>query len=1044
MAIAGVFVGVAAHEDPRIPPLHFAKRDARRLEALFADGNAVEGAGTTTLLVDEGATSSAVLVAIAAGVATVAAGKASLLLVHLSCHGTPSGGIVTYDTDLKALDETTLLPKDLANALAPLDVGQVVLTLDCCFGGAVQGMEGSPNKEAFDELVRTLAGEGRFVAWAAGPQELAYESSKLGHGYLSFALAKALESARASGRIVMPVLTWLSDAIGIAAQQISSRGLPQTPGMIAVTTASAVLPVPAVGPRQRGFAHEDGILGVTDAVQDLAQYGFVDPELTAVQQRIGAHNGLNQLQRDAIAPGGLLVGQSVLVKAPTSGGKTLIGELAALQQVRHGMRAVIVLPMRALVNEQVSSFRDAYAALGVRVIGSTGELVADDDQFFLGQYDVAFITYEKLLTGLGSHPTLINGIGAVILDEIQLIGDASRGKTVELLLMRFRRAIASDGALQLIVLCGEVGKLNQFEAWLNCTPIGPGVRPIPLTLGVVAPSGKVRSKAQDSEQEGSFELPEITVAGNLTPKEKTIVRIVLKVLRDGGHVLVFAGTKRMVVRLAEVLAAELELAPVTRVVELLEEVAETDRHRATQKLLGTVRNGVGFHLADLERSERLAVEGAFRAGDLRVLVSTTTLAMGINTPADTVIIADTVIGRDTPLSVPLYRNMSGRAGRSIPGGPEAGTSYLVADNDLVVESLWQRYVLGEPELLGSGLSEMSLEDLIVGIVLMRTKATVVDLVADTRGTYWGHKEAATPDWERRLRRRVDATVLSLVDQGFLSTVAGPTVELTEYGRICATGGLSVESARRVRAALIAIQRSPDPVDGLTLLALSQITSELDVITVPPYSNELLDSWPQNRRGPLNGRESTYSQILSAASAEGSEGIVGKRLHRVGGLIAWLKGLPLRDLETTYSPADRGPALRMLREAAERTVDILPAITRLVIAVVPESRQELLAALQDLRARLEVGGNSAAGRLVRLRVGLSRRNCLDLAGLGIDGEEGFKAALRERRNEVEAVLTTSRTHEVEAALSRPGAAKRRRVQDTAQLLLDLLGDGSTEL
>ena len=75
--------------------------------------------------------------------------------------------------------------------------------------------------------------------------------------------------------------------------------------------------------------------------------------------------------------------------------------------------------------------------------------------------------------------------------------------------------------------------------------------------------------------------------------------------------------------------------------------------------------GVAFHTSDLDRDERLVIEEQFRAPGttLRVIAATTTLAMGVNTPAEAVVIAGLMHPGDKPYSVAEYKNIVGRAGR---------------------------------------------------------------------------------------------------------------------------------------------------------------------------------------------------------------------------------------------------------------------------------------------------------------------------------------------------------------------------------------------
>src|SRR5207245_357895 len=87
---------------------------------------------------------------------------------------------------------------------------------------------------------------------------------------------------------------------------------------------------------------------------------------------------------------------------------------------------------------------------------------------------------------------------------------------------------------------------------------------------------------------------------------------------------------------------------------------------------------------------------------LRVLVATTTVAMGVNTPAWSVVIAG-LDHPDSPYSVAEYKNMVGRAGRL--GFTPKGKSFLVAAGAAEEHRLWNTYVLGQPEALVSRFSD---------------------------------------------------------------------------------------------------------------------------------------------------------------------------------------------------------------------------------------------------------------------------------------------------------------------------------------------------
>src|SRR6202043_4273759 len=99
--------------------------------------------------------------------------------------------------------------------------------------------------------------------------------------------------------------------------------------------------------------------------------------------------------------------------------------------------------------------------------------------------------------------------------------------------------------------------------------------------------------------------------------------------------------------------------------------------------------------------ERPIIEQQFRARNstLRVIAATTTLAMGVNTPASAVVIVGLEHPLQKPYSVAEYKNLVGRAGRL--GYAERGASYLIATSPHEEHQYWGHYVSAAPEDLVS-------------------------------------------------------------------------------------------------------------------------------------------------------------------------------------------------------------------------------------------------------------------------------------------------------------------------------------------------------
>jgi Caspase domain/DEAD/DEAH box helicase len=104
--------------------------------------------------------------------------------------------------------------------------------------------------------------------------------------------------------------------------------------------------------------------------------------------------GLNQLQLAAINDHHILDGDSLLVVAPTSAGKTFVGEFAAMRAAGEGRKAVFLLPYRALVNEKYEDFRLLYGdQAGLRIARCSGDWQDQVPAILRGKYDIAFFTY---------------------------------------------------------------------------------------------------------------------------------------------------------------------------------------------------------------------------------------------------------------------------------------------------------------------------------------------------------------------------------------------------------------------------------------------------------------------------------------------------------------------------------------------------------------------------------------------------------------------------------------------------------------------------
>ena len=112
-----------------------------------------------------------------------------------------------------------------------------------------------------------------------------------------------------------------------------------------------------------------------------------------------------------------------MISGPTSSGKTLVGELAALHHAVTRSGSVFLTPLKALAYEKYLVFRDSYSrpeSFMFETGIATGDEVTDEAAIAPNSLTVA--TYEKWYFSLIEHPHLISQKSLVVVDELQIIG----------------------------------------------------------------------------------------------------------------------------------------------------------------------------------------------------------------------------------------------------------------------------------------------------------------------------------------------------------------------------------------------------------------------------------------------------------------------------------------------------------------------------------------------------------------------------------------------------------------------------------------------
>jgi replicative superfamily II helicase len=679
------------------------------------------------------------------------------------------------------------------------------------------------------------------------------------------------------------------------------------------------------------------------------------------------------IQERAIREFSLLEDNSgnLLVIAPTSSGKTFLGELTAIRNALRMRPGLILVPYKAIAEEIYNGFRKKYGEYGFRIAISNRDHREHDEELINNLYDIGIVVYEKLAGLLVVKPDLLEQCGLVIADEVQMMMEANRGPTIELLLTKLLLAKKKP---KLIALSAVLDDLNDFDKWLRAKVLREGRRPVELREGVYTPDGIVRykefnGKARGTEHHGAYQ------------NKKEGLRILVQSIIDRKEqVLVFCDSRDQVIELASQLSEEISgTSPARTSIAQANDLQDSIVRENLQNLL---RSSVAYHTSDLALEERLLVEQGFRAREIRILVSTSTLAMGINLPTRNVIVYSLRAwtgSSSTAVSVGAYKNMAGRAGRYSAGDPY-GTSYLIAESQAQADSYYSNYINGRLEGFASQFGDQPIDSQILDVLsvgLARTEDRIAEIIFST---YNGKYKWTTGTTREYVRRLISDTVAAGLEVGAIKKGSRKEIEITPAGRLCAAGGFSLKHLKFAVDYLRAYKEDAGPSivywaletdarSGGSAYHIRRLTTMEYNHGRHRYHQMLCELGEQQEMGPL-----LDPLTVDPESIDYDECVT---LRRCLALCGWISGISSRKLEEGFAGVTIG-AIRNTAEICAWLVSFLADLTGILIS---DDKRHLK--LDKLADRLLYGATEESIELCHIRDnGLSRDDKNHLAQHGI--------------------------------------------------------------
>ena len=504
-------------------------------------------------------------------------------------------------------------------------------------------------------------------------------------------------------------------------------------------------------------------------------------------------------QADSVRKG-LFNGKNLIVSAPTASGKTLIAEMAILNSFLSGKKSIYLAPLRALISEKYDDFTKDNS--DIKAILSIGDY--NEKDYNIDKYDVVFASTEKFDSIIRNSLQKIGNIGCIIYDEVHLLSDIGRGPTLEFLITLNKLLFPNA---QIIGLSATIGNSDELADWLKADLVKSDFRPVILSKKKYFEGELINGSVEKLNNGYDDPLSNITAW----------------LFKNNKQALVFSQNKRNVVSnaktISSLIGSKLLEDDKKKLLSVSKEILGVlDRPTTQCEILSDlVKNGVAFHHAGLVNRQRKIIEDNFKKGLIKFIVATPTLAMGVNLPANTVIINS--IRRYGDYGMELLpaieiEQMMGRAGR--PRYDKEGNAIIVARNESELEIIDQKYFSGEVEPITSKFnSEIAIRKYILNLFCLGIydKEDRISDFFDETFMYFSGIEVYD---------KIEDAVSFLEDNDFISN-NNNKIEVTRMGKLVnslyidpLTGSLFIKFIERIKK-----KESIDEIDLLHVLFCSE-------------------------------------------------------------------------------------------------------------------------------------------------------------------------------------------------------------------------------
>jgi late competence protein required for DNA uptake (superfamily II DNA/RNA helicase) len=400
-------------------------------------------------------------------------------------------------------------------------------------------------------------------------------------------------------------------------------------------------------------------------------------------------------QRQSLAK--VLSSSGAVVSLPTSSGKTRIAEIAILQSLLDNPYSHILYlaPFRSLAFEIEGVLSQTFEPLGYKVSHLYGGAQFNSiDHIMIENSHILIATPEKAKAIIRANDDLASRIALIIIDEGHLLGEDKRYVINEMFTEELRHLMKKNSG-KIILLSAVLPNSAEISKWItndeNQTTKSDW-RPSSQRFGILEFTGRSVNLEWKGE-EPSYNTSFIKTVSN---KKQAIAQSAVK-LSLIGSVLIYVCRANMVMGQAK------------EIYDHLVYLKEPDmnwgndydwerfelsciENDLNDDVLKYARKGIMCHSNKLSPEIRLCMERLLRKGKARYIISTSTLAQGVNLGVSTVIIANVFWEGSNRILSRDFWNIAGRAGRAFVD-TEGKILYVIDKNGRYVD--WHRGLANE-------------------------------------------------------------------------------------------------------------------------------------------------------------------------------------------------------------------------------------------------------------------------------------------------------------------------------------------------------------